>query len=101
MSGLLRTQHTLSFDNTDEETGFGIDPIDQNPLPGQVLTNKEDSVALNKALGDLSMREKLVIRMRYEDTLAVAAIAEILRLETREIKNLLKSSLYKLRKVLL
>ncbi len=101
MSGLLKTQHILSIDKTDDETGFSLDPIDQYPFPEEVLSTKEDSDILLKALEYLSAREKLVISMRYEDVLTISDIAQILNFEIREVKNLLKSSLYKLRKELL
>ncbi len=101
MSGLLRIQQPLSFDKEDEETGLSIEPTDDKPLPEKVLAKKENSEILNQAMENLLAREKLVIKMRYEDTLAVADIAKMLNLEIREVKNLLKSSLYKLRKTLL
>lgn len=101
LSGVLRMSKPLSIDKQDEETGLSIEITDDKPLPEQVLTEKEESKILSDALKTLSPREKLVTKMRYEDTLSVADISGILNLEEREVRNLLKSSLYKLRKILL
>lgn len=101
MSGILRVQKPLSIDKEDEETGICFEIPDEKPLSEQILNQKETNEILNRALENLSAREKLALRMRYEDTLAIADIAKILSLEIREVKNLLKSSLYKLRKILL
>jgi len=100
MSQLNRTKQTLSFDATDEETGIKFEPVDESHNPEEVLIHKEENKIFEIALESLSVKEKLVLEFRYEEAMAVKDIAEILKLEEREVKNLLKSSFYKLRKVL-
>ncbi len=100
MSQLNRTRQTLSFDATDEETGIKFEPIDDCDNPEEMLIRNEDNKIFENALESLSVKEKLVLEFRYEETMSVKEISEILKLEEREVKNLLKSSFYKLRKIL-
>lgn len=101
LSQLNRARQTLSLDETDEETGFQIEPVDECDNPEERLMRREENARFEKALESLSVKEKLVLEFRYEETLSVKEIAEMLKMEEREVKNLLKSSFYKLRKVLL
>ena len=85
MSGLLRAHRPASLDKIDLETGFQIHAVDERPLPDNVLTKKEDSEILSTAMDKLSVRERLVTLMRYEDTLPIVDIAALLRIEPREV----------------
>jgi DNA-directed RNA polymerase specialized sigma subunit len=100
LSQLNRVRQTLSFDAVDEETGFNLEPIDEQDNPEDFLIRQEENKQFEKALEVLSVKEKLVVEFRYEETMSVKEIAEVLKLEEREVKNLLKSSFYKLRKIL-
>jgi RNA polymerase sigma factor (sigma-70 family) len=100
MSGLLRMRQTLSLDEADEETGLQLMLIDAGPTPEDALRRKEENQLLAQAMEKLCAREKLVMQLHYEDAMTSVEIATVLRLEEREVKNLLKSSLYKLRKAL-
>lgn len=101
LSQLNRARQTLSLDDEDEETGLKIEPIDEHDNPEDILIRKEENERFEKSLESLSVKEKLVLEFRYEETMSVKEIAEMLKLEEREVKNLLKSLFYKLRKVLL
>lgn len=100
LSQLNRARHVLSLDATDEETGLSINPIDLRDNPEEILIHKEEFTHLEKVFEVLSVKEKLAIEFRYEETMSIKEIAELLKLEEREVKNLLKSSFYKLRKIL-
>jgi DNA-directed RNA polymerase specialized sigma24 family protein len=100
LSQLNRARQTLSFDAVDEETGFKLEPIDEHDNPEDFLIRQEENARFEKALEGLSVKEKLVIEFRYEETMSAKEIADILKLEEREVKNLLKSSFYKIRKIL-
>jgi RNA polymerase sigma factor (sigma-70 family) len=99
MSNLNRMRKTLSLDYEDEETGLKLDIIDENaPNAETILQKKEIFQKLKSAFETLSTREKLVVQFRYENTMTIHEIAEMLGWEEREAVNLHKSAIYKLRK---
>jgi DNA-directed RNA polymerase specialized sigma subunit len=101
ISGLSRTRKTLSLDKENEQTGLKIEPVDEKSVsPEKNVQKKQTSRAIKEALENLSTREQLVIRFRYEESLTLGEIAEMLRWEKREAVNLHKSAIYKLRKIL-
>lgn len=101
LSNLNRMRKTLSLDHKDEETGFSVEPVDLNAENAEENLKKKEAIEeLNKALENLSTREKLVLQFRYEEAMTPGEIAEMLGWEEREAVNLHKSALYKLRKVL-
>lgn len=99
MSNLSRMRKTLSLDGEDEDGNFFIEPIDQNAASAEEnLQKKEVFAQLKSALETLSVREKLVVQFRYEETMTLSEIAKMLGWEERETTNLHKSAIYKLRK---
>lgn len=99
-SNLSRNRKILSLDWEQEETGIIFDPIDENAANPEIdLQRREISSQVKDALETLSVREKLVIQFRYEESLSLPEIAKLLRWEQREVTNLHKSAIYKLRKV--
>jgi RNA polymerase sigma factor (sigma-70 family) len=99
MSNLNRMRKTLSLDYEDEETGLKLDIIDENaPNAETILQKKEIFQKLKSAFETLSTREKLVVQFRYENTMTIHEIAEMLGWEERDAVNLHKSAIYKLRK---
>ncbi|MCB1024378.1 MAG: hypothetical protein KDB79_08310 [Acidobacteria bacterium] len=101
ISGIYRQRKMLSLDHSPAETGKAFEVIDtRSKNPEKELHTKEDSEQVKRALGTLSTREKIVIRIRYEEGLSFGEIAEMLNWESREAVNLHKSAIYKLRKIL-
>ncbi len=99
MSNLNRMRKTLSLDLENEDSNFFIEPIDENALDAEEnLLKKESFGQLKLAFETLSAREKLVVQFRYEETMTLGEIAEMLGWEERETTNLHKSAIYKLRK---
>ncbi len=100
-SNLSRNSRTLSISHEDEETGLSIEPVDDNAEnPELNLQKLEDFAQVNVALESLSTREKLVVQFRYEELMTLSEIAKLLAWELREVTNLHKSAIYKLRKLL-
>lgn len=100
LSQLNRARHALSLDAEDEETGLSIDPVDLRENPEEILIHQEEFTNFEKVFDVLTVKEKLAIEFRYEEAMSINEIAELLKLEEREVKNLLKSAFYKLRKIL-
>lgn len=65
--------------------------------PEQQVLAKETAEELERALAHLDARERLVLRLRIEDDMARAEIAELLGSSAREISVTLKRALRKLR----
>lgn len=100
MSNLNRMRKTLSLDLEDEDGNFLIEPVDENALDAEEnLQKKEIFGQLKSAFETLSVREKLVVQFRYEETMTLSEIAKMLGWEERETTNLHKSAIYKLRKI--
>ena len=100
ISNLARTRGSLSLDDVDEETGLGLDVADEQPDPETGLLRQEQDRILQQALGRLSDRQVLVLQFRFEHALSTQEVAEIMRIDEREVKKLVESSLEHLRKIL-
>jgi DNA-directed RNA polymerase specialized sigma24 family protein len=100
ISNLARTRGSLSLDDVDEETGLRLDLPDEDAGPETTLLRQEQDRILQRALSHLSDRQVLALQFRFEHALSTHEVAEIMRLDEREVKKLLDSSLERLRKIM-
>lgn len=88
-SGLLEERIDL--------TGFeGEARRETDPL--RMLLDREASARMEKALADLSLRDRLVVRMRFWDGAEAGVIARVLELDPAYVRVLLGRALEKLKK---
>lgn len=100
ISNLTRARGPLSLDETDEESGRVLDVPDERPNPEAGMIRREQDQILQRALGHLSERQVLLLQFRFEHALTTNEVAQIMRIDEREVKSLLDSSLKLLRKIL-
>ncbi len=79
---------------------IGYEPEDGNRDPERRLLAAEEATSLNAAFEGLSVRERLVARLRLEEALAVSEISTLVGIERRDVENTLKRALRKLRRAL-
>jgi RNA polymerase sigma factor (sigma-70 family) len=92
LSGLSRARYTLSLDEFDDKTGLGFEPADENASPEEALLKREESDRISRALQSLTARERLVLKLRYDEMLAGGEIAKILRLDEKAVAGALKAA---------
>ena len=63
-----------------------------------MLIQREQDQTLQRAVDDLTPRQLLILQFRFEHALSVREIGQIMRLEEREVRKLLDTSLELLRK---
>lgn len=100
VSNLARARGALSLDEMGEDSGPSWDVADLEGNPESDLLEREQDQILQRALQHLPERQVLMLQFRFEQALTVAEIAEILRIEEREVKKQLDSSLLLLRKII-
>ncbi len=100
VSNLTRARGSLSLDAIDDESGLSWDVPADEPDPEADLIQREQDRALKQALRHLPEREVLLLQFRFEHALSVREMAEIMRLEEREVRAVVDHSLGLLRKIL-
>ncbi len=99
LSNLNRGRRELSFESLNPDDGQTFEPEDTTTENPEEHTLSESSKRrVLEAVNCLSELEKLVVNLRYEESLTLKEVAEMLGWETREAVNLHKSAIYKLRK---
>ncbi len=100
-SRLLRRRPAVAVARGDPETGLAFEPPAAAADPERRLIEKERREALSRALGELPARERLILQLRYEETLGLAEVAEIVGVSPSTVKASLRSSRERLRQRLL
>ena len=98
ISNLARTRGSVSLDDVDEESGRSWDAPDPQPDPELMLIQREQDQTLQRAVDDLTPRQLLILQFRFEHALSVREIGQIMRLEEREVRTIVDTSLELLRK---
>jgi len=79
----------LNPSGEDREAGPGLDPPDPQPLANGRLAEKEAVNFLRSELEGLPARERLILKLRYEDGLSGAETARLLGLERNNVDQIL------------
>ena len=99
VSNLARTRGAVSLEAMDEESA-GWDPPDERPDPESELIQREQNQLLQRALQHLSDQQILIMQFRFEHALSIGGIADILRLDEREVRKTLNTGLEQVRRSL-
>ena len=67
----------MSTSSSRDESAIELDPVDGGPGPEQRAAREEEISALRAALGGLPARDRLLLRMRYEQELTLEEIARL------------------------
>jgi RNA polymerase sigma factor (sigma-70 family) len=97
LSNLARHRAAVSLDEPAGETGLTLDPADTRADPEQSLLDQEAAERMDRALADLTPRERLVVQFRYEEGLGLTEIAGMLHIDRRTVARMLDEVLDKLR----
>jgi RNA polymerase sigma-70 factor (ECF subfamily) len=84
-----RPEVKASLDETDEETGLGIDVADERPNVEQQILRRERLKAIRKHVEALPERQRLAVTMHKYQELDYRQIAEVLHLSESATKSLL------------
>jgi RNA polymerase sigma factor (sigma-70 family) len=98
VSNSARARKLISLDSLDEESDSTWDPPDEGLDPEHDLMRREQDRLLQEALKHLPERQVLVLQFHFEHALSTREIAGMLRLAEREVRNLVKTGLERLRK---
>ncbi len=100
VSRLARSRGTVSLDAPAEEAAHPAEPPSPDPDPEQALLRKAAAEELHRALDGLSPRDRLILQLRYEESLPVEEIAGIVGLSERECERRLAAARQALRREL-
>jgi len=92
MSGLLRGREAVAVGVEDPRTGIAFEPPANDDGPEAALLRKERREDLERRLGELTARDRLILQLRYEESLSLAEVAEIVGVSVSTVKGSLKSS---------
>lgn len=100
LSQLSRSRGPLSIDSLarDEDGTFPFEPADPAMTPEEELIQREESEQAAQRIERLEARDRLILRMRYDDSLEPAEIARALRIDEEEVRRRLRSAVSSLRK---
>lgn len=99
LSQLSRSQGTMSIEGLGDEEGGAawLELAAPEADPEEALLRREESDRAKRLLDRLEVRDRLIIRLRFDDSLATAQIAELLRVDEKEVRASLRASLSFLR----
>jgi RNA polymerase sigma factor (sigma-70 family) len=100
MSRLAGNRAALAIAAEDPETGLAFEPAAGGDDPEQTLMAKQRRETLEQALAKLSPRERLILRLRYDNALSLVEVAEIVNLGLSTVKSSIRASLDELREAL-
>ncbi len=100
MSNLARARGEVSLDEISEETSLAFQPVDERATAEEELIEKETQERVNRAMEQLSARQRLALQLRYEEGLAVGDIARIINITEKEILRMLGAALKELKRLL-
>jgi RNA polymerase sigma-70 factor (ECF subfamily) len=95
-----RRSHAFSTLDGDDDGSFAETLADPGPLPDELFSRAELGVEVQRALGELSPRERLVVLLRYEDDFSFEEIAEISGMPAGTARSLHHRALKSLRALL-
>jgi RNA polymerase sigma factor (sigma-70 family) len=101
LSQLSRTRGPLSIERLAERSDDSTtpwEPADPGLTPEERLIQREESEQAGRLLDALPVRDRLILRMRYDDALDPAQIASLLRIDEDAVRNRLRAALTTLRK---
>lgn len=96
LSRLARRRSPLPVDDGDGLQGVPLAEPTENPEAA--LLRREAEAQLARALESLPPRQRLILQLRYEEAMAIRAIAEMLHLREREVRSALQAGLAALRR---
>lgn len=99
-SRLARHRVAVAIEQADPTTGAYFEPASVDADPEESLLKKDVAERVGRALGSLAARDRLILQLRYEETLSLTEVAEIVRVSVSTVKSSLRSSLAKLREIL-
>lgn len=71
--------------------------VDPQPLPSEIFEKKEISSLINRALNNLSIKERTVILLHYQESLTFQEISEIVKEPLNTVKSRYRRGLINLR----
>lgn len=92
MSRLIRGREALSVGVEDPQTGLVFEPPANDDGPEAMLLRSERRAALERELETLAARDRLILQLRYEESLSLAEIARIVRVSVSTVKGSLRAS---------
>lgn len=96
-SQLARRRPPVPIESPDPETDQTYEPADPEGNPEQTLLHKERQLQVDRTLASLPPRDRLILQLRYEETMSLSEVAEIVDVSVSTVKNSLRSSRNKLR----
>lgn len=100
VSNLSRSRGAISLDEPDDESGIVPDVAADGPDPETELIQREQDQILQRALRHLPAQQVLMLQFRYEHALRPGEIADLMRLDERDIHRSLEDGLKTLRKII-
>jgi len=95
-----RRAHAFSALDGEDEGSFAETLTDPEPLPDELFSRAELGAEVQRALGELSPRERLVVLLRYEDDFSFEDIGEISGMPAATARSLHHRALKSLRSLL-
>ena len=92
-------QVPLSPSDEDDEDSVQLDPPDPANPPDAAAVLKGDMARLPEALAQLSLEERVILRLRYVEEKSVAQVARALDKTDSQIRSLEKESVERLRRL--
>jgi len=96
----LEMRRRASRPSVDGDISSYLDVIDKEPLPDEVLEQKETAAVVRAALERLASREQAVLRAKYIEGLAAGRIAEQMNVSRKAVHSLLYRARISLRQEL-
>lgn len=98
-SRLARHRPPISVGSPHPESGLIFEPMDGGSSPEQKLLEKERAGQFETVLASLAPRDRLILQLRYEEALSLAEVADVVHVSVSTVKNSVRASLARLRKV--
>ena len=100
MSQLIRHREAVPIANEDPPTRRAFEPRDAGADPEHALLRRERQRSLEAALERLEPRQRLILKLRYDDALPLAEVATIIGVSQSAVKVSVRQSLDRLRVLL-
>lgn len=100
MSRLARHRRAIPVAAEDPDMGTTHEPADRRESPEDALLRQERLELTEQALGHLEPRARLILQLRYEESLSLAEVAELTQLSVSGVKKSLRVSRQRLRQSL-
>lgn len=88
----------VELENDDERAAFSQTIIDPSPIASDIFEKKEERLALDRVLNNLSLNYRQVLYLRHNDELTFKEIARLLDEPLNTVKSWYRRALIKARK---